>query len=264
MALSKEDTIEISLSNSTAFEYIRALVYGPPGAGKTFSTLTLSDAVPADFGSKPVLNRAPVTLEDMLWLSFDSGATEGLKQQGLIVPELRLAQEGDRLLAVIKEAPELAAKAIATKGTKTVVVDTITAFDEQLVNYWRTKGLEKWDLFGAVKSSHYKFAMAIKALKANVVFIAHAKALMDAADATQSAKIQAAGYAKIVPDITGGALNHYRRDSSFILPCVAGRENNEDGRWFYTQSTKGYEAKSRYVLPPVVPADWRKIKLTVS
>lgn len=220
--------------------------------------------MPGDFGSKPVLNRAPVTLSDMLWLSFDSGATEGMKQQGLIVPELRLAQEGDRLLAVLKEAPALALDAVTTKGCKTVVVDTITALDEQLVNYWRVKGLEKWDLYGAVKISHYKFAMALKALKANVVFIAHAKALMDAADATQTAKIQAAGYAKIVPDITGGALNHYRRDSSFILPCVAGRENNEDGRWFFTQSTKGYEAKSRYVLPPVVHADWRKVRGAVN
>lgn len=239
-------------------------MYGPPGAGKTFSCLTLSDFCPNDFGSKPVLNRPPVTLGDMLWLSFDSGATEGFKQQQITVPELRLAQEGDRLLAVIKEAPELALKAITAGHCKTVVVDTITAFDEQLVNYWRNKGLEKWDLFGAVKASHYKFAMAIKALKANVVFIAHAKALMDAADATQTAKIQAAGYAKIVPDITGGALNHYRRDSSFILPCVAGKENNEDGRWFYTVSTKGYEAKSRYVLPPVVAADWRKIAKVVA
>jgi hypothetical protein len=211
-----------------------------------------------------VLNRAPVTLTDMLWLSFDSGATEGFKQQGMTVPELRLAQEGDQLLKVIAEAPMLAKKAIETAGVKTVVVDTITAFDEQLVNYWRQKGLEKWDLFGAVKASHYKFAMAVKALKAHVVFIAHAKALMDAADATQTAKIQAAGYAKIVPDITGGALNHYRRDSSFILPCVAGKENNEEGRWFYSLSSKGYEAKSRYVLPPVVAADWRKIQKVVA
>lgn len=195
----------------------------------------------------------------MLWLSFDSGATEGMKQQGIRVKELKLSQEGDKLLDALRDAPALARKAVEA-GTKSVVVDTITALDEMLVTYHRNKGLEKWDLYGAVKVSHYKFAMALKGLKANVVFLCHAKALMDAADATQQAKIQASGFAKIVPDITGGALNHYRRDSSFIFPCVSGKENNEEGRWFYTSSQKGYEAKSRYVLPPVVGADWRLIK----
>ena len=254
--------MEVTLSDSSPFEYIRALVYGPPGAGKTFSSLTLSDAVPADFGAKgkPVLGRNPaVTLSDMLWLSFDSGATEGMKQQGLRVNEIKLSQEGDKLLAALKEAPALA-KGLVDKGVKTVVIDTVTALDEMLVTYWRNKGLEKWDLFGAVKVGHYKFAMDVKSLKANVLFLCHAKALMEPADATQQNKITAAGFAKIVPDITGGALNHYRRDSSFILPCTVGKENNEDGRWFYTASNKGYEAKSRYVLPPVIEADWRKIK----
>lgn len=248
-------------SNAVTLEYIRAVIYGPPGGGKTFSNVSLSAHCPADFTHLPVKVKrdVEVSLDDMLWLGWDSGALDGFNEQRLKVPLLNLAQAGDDVLNACKDAHSTASKRIAEGKTKIVVVDTLSSLDDMLTVYWRNKGFEKWDLYANIKISHYRFAMAMKSLKAHVLFLCHAKAFMEAQDKAQKDKQTAAGLASIGPQITGDALNHYRKDATFIFPLLRTKEGGIDGRYFLTNPKYGFEAKSRFQLDDVVPADWRKI-----
>lgn len=257
MAVNIQSSAELTLQN------FRALVYGPPGQGKTFSCITASENCPADFTH--VIQKLPprlveINLADLLWFAFDTGALDGFLEQKLIVPTLDLSKiGGSTFTAALKEATDIAKAEVGAGRTKTIVVDTVSALDEIALMYYKEKGFEKWDLYGNLKIAHMRFAMALKALPCNVIFLCHAKAQMEAADAVQANKQKAGGFGSIIPNITGDSLNHYRRDSSFIFPLLKGKENGIEGRWFYPDTQKGFEAKSRFILNPVEPADWRKI-----
>jgi len=256
--------VEVVSSGEQMLQNFRALVYGPPGHGKTFSCVTASERCPADFThllGKDGRNRAPTALDDMLWIAFDSGAIDGFNQQKLSVPMMDLSHVGENLMTGLNDVIDAIKKLVAAGGLRTIVIDTISALDEIALVYWRNKGFEKWDLYGNLRITHMRFAMALKAIRANILFLAHAKAAMEPDDKNKVGqnKIAAAGLPPIYPAITGDSLNHYRRDASFILPLIRAREGGVDGRWFYTTQAKGFEAKTRFLLNEVEPADWRVI-----
>lgn len=197
-------------------------------------------------------------------MSFDTGALDGFLQQGFHVNVMDLSKIGSTVLISLAEAIAIAEKEVLAGRVKTIVVDTISALDEILTVFFRNKGFEKWDLYGNIKIEHMRFAMAIKRLPCNILFVCHArhKGEFDAKDAAgkaQQEKKNAEGFGNIIPDITGGALNHYRRDASFEFPLMRGVENGINGRWFYPQPIKGFDTKTRLLLEPVIPADWRKV-----
>ena len=84
------------------------------------------------------------------------------------------------------------------------------------------------------------------------------------AAATAAKKQAASGTATIIPQITGAALNHYRRDVSLIFSVSRGMQTGPDKRpvdgfWFNARH-KEFDAKSRLLLPDVLPADWRVVR----
>lgn len=271
----------IITSNSAAFAQIRALIYAPPNRSKTFSSATMSAFCPTDLTHvipKGVVKRAaPIKLDDMLWLAFDRGATAGFQQAGIEVPLLDLS--GSDMLkwdVEWEETLKLIRDRVARKLTTCLVADTITAFDEMLTyRAGALKGLTKFDLYGDINIGHKRFAMPLKNLGCHVLFLCHAKALMDLPGTSDVAENQrkarkAAGLSGVVPAITGAAINHYRADSTFIFPMTA--EKLPDGgvaHFFHTEHPE-FEARSRLRLldaagQPVkkIAADWREVRKAV-
>ena len=263
----------ITSSLDTTLSAIRALVYAPPGYGKTFSSLTMSEQCPAWLTHerpKTLVKRDPVELTDMLWVAFDKGATDGFKQQGISVPLIDLSAEGPETIAAAAAAAVKLAKARADEGlTKVVVIDTVTALDEMLVGYNSVvRGLEKLDLYGALKQDHIRIALPFGQLKCHVLFLCHAKAKTEMGGSSATAQMvatnqrraaAASGSGDIMPAITGGALNLYRRNVSFEFSQLKETAGGVVRNFFLTEHHE-QETKSRTVLPAKVPADWRVVR----
>ena len=260
-----------TLTDSAAgtLKNFHAIITGAPGHGKTFSTITLSEHCPADF--RTIVRDVPkpkqdvrINLADNLYWTFDKGALDGFRGQGYSAPQIdasTLPKTVD-LLGELNKGFDLVAAEVAKGKTKNLIIDTVSALNEKFEAYWKLKGEKGWDLFGAVAASHSSFAYNVRSLGCNVFFLCHLKALKDGADMNPGElnRTRAAGLAVIVPDITGKSLNNYRKDASFILPTLREKQQGVEGRFYITAPIRGYDAKSRIELPPVIPADWRVIK----
>lgn len=245
---------------------LRAVVFGPPGQGKTFSCITLSEKCPAAFSHiKQGVVKHPerVNLDDLLYIMFDSGGLDGLLEQNLSVPMIDASHTPTKdVKNVCKEVVGLAADRVKAGKTKVVIIDTVTALNGMLETFYKEQGLSGFDLYGNVKVEHLKFALGLKGLPCDIIFLCHAKAVFDNGDVAQQTKIRASGQATIIPAITGDALNHYRGDSTFVFSCRRATEGGKDGRWFYAEPSMGFDAKTRLQLDGLkaIPADWRFIK----
>lgn len=255
--------------SDTNIQHLRGLVFAPPDRSKTFSSATVSDKAPAwltNVRPRKLAHHDPITLDDLLWIAFDSGATVGMKQQGLKVPQFDLSHidmtkwdaENIELQRKIKER-------VLGGQTKVVIIDTVSAFDE-MVQYRAEviKGLVKFDKWGDVLTTHQKFAMPLKALPCHVIFLCHAKALVEVggnsdASANQRKVRQAAGISGIIPAISGQSLNHYLRGCTFVFSVTKERRGGETSYWFNTEHDL-FETKSRLILPDKFPADWREVR----
>jgi hypothetical protein len=273
--------MELTSSLNPLQQHIRAIVYGPPGNTKTASSVTLSDACPADWTHQRLTaatlpQRTLVTLDDMLWIGFDSQALLGFKQLGVAAPIFDLsATQTTRLPDELRDVVAQTVERVRTGKTKTVVVDTVSALDELLTLMLRDRGLDGFDLYRELLVQHLRFALSLKELQCNILFLCHAKAAADTvatsnsnsavtAAATAAKKQAASGTATIIPQITGAALNHYRRDVSLIFSVSRGMQTGPDKRpvdgfWFNARH-KEFDAKSRLLLPDVLPADWRVVR----
>lgn len=273
--------MELTTSLNPLQTHIRAIVYGPPGNTKTASSVTMSDLCPANWTHQRLTaatlpQREMVTLSDMLWLGFDSQALLGFKQLGVSAPIFDLSATRTTGLAdELRDVSGQIATRVKQGVTKTVVVDTVSALDELLTLMLRDRGLDGFDLYRELLVQHLRFALSLKELQCNILFLCHAKAAADTvatsnsnsavtAAATAAKKQAASGTATIIPAITGAALNHYRRDVSLMFSVSRGTQTGADKRpvdgfWFHPRHRE-FDTKSRLLLPDVLPADWRVVQ----
>jgi hypothetical protein len=258
------------LTSSAALtgKHLRALVFGPPGKSKTFSSLSLSEKCPPDFSHivpKEAPKRPKAVLDDLLWIATDSGATSGFEQQGFDVPAFDLSKiDPGKLDAEIPDMMRQIKERVEKGVTKAVIVDTVSSYDK-ILNYKHSvlRGLTKFDLFGAMLLDHQKFFMPLKTLPCHMVFLCHAK-VSGEMDEKAKQRNQAAGLSAVIPDITGQALNIYRADCDLIFSIFPKKvinpasKQSEDGRYFLTESNM-IDAKKRVLLPESLPADWREV-----
>lgn len=267
------------LSTGTELQnYIRAIVFGPPGNTKTSSSVTMSEKCPADWTNLLLATppkRDLVSLDDLLWIQLDSQAMFGFNQLGVSAPTFDLSNvPGTRLFDELKDVVKQAKVRVEQGITKTIIVDTVSALDEMVTMSQRDKGLDKFDLYREILISHLRFASSLKQLKCNILFLCHAKTAAETAPVSQAdgvvkaaesaaRKATADGTGTIIPAITGAALNHYRRDVSFIFSISKGSQTvggkPQNGFWFNTRHRE-FDTKSRLLLPAVLPADWREVK----
>jgi len=266
------------MSDELTLSSMRALVYGPPDRSKTFSSITLSEYCPDDLDHirRPtVLCRSPrVVLEDMLWLAFDKGATDGFEEQGIVTPEIDMStiQDLRKLPQELDKAAELIQDRVVANQTKALVVDTLASLNELIDQYnQHVRGLGGYDLYRAILSDHKRFAHKLKALPCHIVYLAHAKPLLEQAPSNSDAAAivarntartrAAAGLASIVPSVTGQALNYYRAECTFQFAVTRARNKPEKGQtsYFFNGDHRDFEAKRRLSVPDTMPADWRVV-----
>jgi hypothetical protein len=257
----------LTTSDALTLTAFRAMVFGPPGVGKTFSSLTISEKLPATFSHIKKAAAAPppaaTILDDLLWIGLDEGATDGFRQAGFSVPLIDLSKMAPKEMDLEITAAQKIVEAQAASGkTKTLVIDTVSKLDEMLFyKHYTLGGLRKFELYDAMRVGHKNFVMPFKALKVNILYLCHAKSLMEGVDANQQRARTASGAANIVPAITGSSLNHYRGDASFIFSVGRKKLPGTEGfaHLFYT-SHRDFEGKSRLALPEEMPADWREVR----
>ena len=80
----------VRMSNNHYMERFRMLISGPSGCGKTFTAATISKYWPT--GSLEIQGEELV-LKDLVWVSVDAGATTGLGQYNISVPEISIRED---------------------------------------------------------------------------------------------------------------------------------------------------------------------------
>jgi len=161
-------------------ETLSATIFGDPGIGKTSLTFTS---------------------ENPLLLDFDMGVQRSIGQKNFV----RVDSWED--ITELQNSPELVQLA-----PKTIIVDTGgTLIDNYIANYvkkidpknQRRGGELSLQGYGAIKSVFKQFKDWTKSLGANVVFICHASKDNDKDG-------------KVIPRVTGGALDILRQESDLI------------------------------------------------
>lgn len=268
-----------SSTTSDTQQYLRALVYGPPGTTKSASSVTVSDFCPPDWTHKRLTEtpkRDLVSLADMLWLPFDAQATYGFRQLGVSVPVLEfpniyLGNHQTVIQGIIKEC-----EAAVAAGTKTIVADTISTLDTNLVESIRAKGFEKLDLWSELKIWHTRLQKGLDRLPCNILYLCHAKAAAETETSSTSdaaikmaevaaKKQKASGIKEIVPQISGSSLNLYRGNVSHVFYATRAKRADAPGQppsdgFYFASDAKEFDTKSRLILPTLLPANWRVVK----
>ena len=272
-------------SRALTLQKITAMVYGPPDRSKTFSSLTLSDRCPADLThvrpkTVPQPPRNPVDLDDMLWFQMDDGATTGMAEQGISVPVIDISgvaaqQLPQELADGVRQAKERSVELTKAGRRLKVVIDTVSALDRKLQYYvGEVLGLTEFNYFRALLQHHTRFAHPFKEIGCDFIALCHAKAIMDLGTGTagqqQKRRLAAAGAGDIIPDITGQALGFYRGDVTFTFAMHRKTETHTvQGKpqalhaYYFRAADPTFEAKTRMILPPEMPADWRVVRRLV-
>lgn len=240
------------------------VLHSVPGQGKTVTACSLSEFFPATLPAEK-----PVELSDVVLLEYDLGGTESLRALNLDVPTYDLAREYGNIREleklerdVFKEVKER----IADGVTKTVIIDTVSARDGMLYQFYNTgTGLEIRQ-YGSILGANTAFAWNVKALPCFKVACFHSKVLSTLGDESDKAKkrqgLGVSNNVDVLLDITGQGGSVYRRDSNGIF-CVVKKNGGTGKPDQYNIRTAGVdtiELKCRYgKLNSVEPANLRKL-----
>ena len=273
------------------------VIFGAPEAGKTSLAASASAYFPKDLEAhlaarakqKPE-ERTFIKLEDMLWIQYDDGATEALKDLGLTAPTIRWSKAFDKQEDPTK-APDLssaksfrAAQAaimaeIRRIKPKFVVWDTMSTMNDILETYQRERlsALHSGNtqrMYGSIAAENMNLAAAyarFEAIGVQNIYLFHGQAdtsdLIDATakggmEALQKAQRQTKadgeiGKADIVLKAVGKARDIYVNNVSYIfnLRCKQDEKTKKDIRTLHTRKDSGILGKSRGInrLPAEIP-----------
>lgn len=198
------------------------VVQGKIGTGKSIFAATASEfALKSPLKVKKKWPKL-VSLEDMFWLQYDRKALAGLKSLGMKVPNVfdvyrRMGEYGEDVIDAGKRGLELAGQSDADW----IVVDTVSTMDSRMLTYHTKATLNHPNGFEAYKRNlfgHALFVDDLISLDRNVIFLTHSR-VFDA-DKDQQQKGMAttiAGGGDMLPDLTGQAAKHYKRDGSLQI-----------------------------------------------
>lgn len=280
----------ITVTSTRRTQPLHILLFGPPGRGKTESTITLSAKCPKAYShivAKGATRRqaAPVILDDLLVLNFEPSATVGWAQRNIEAPNIDFTDaqfdplayaptEGVKYFAQFREAQKVLAARVASGETRMIVHDGPTFLDgliQEATAHFHPR-LEGPQFWGQVLQYHRDFLLPLMRVPATFVHIMHADSKApdmggksDSAQAAAAAaelKRKAWGMADITMRLSNGAKALYRGVSALNFYVDRGLQMVDgkpvDGYWFFTENAQ-YDAKKRFELDAVCPADFRVI-----
>ena len=220
------------------------LVYGPPKVGKTVSALTASTRYPDE-----------KSLDDILFLEFDPGGLDSVKAMGYDVPYFDLSRiDVEKFITDIGSNFEDALKKQIKAGTKTLVVDTLTAYNSSLVSHFTEKFPSpghKGLVYNGVLNGHMKLYQVLLRSGCNLLLFAHAQYLIDleAKGAGSGEKKRAEtmpGENAVKPRISGQMSGHYSSAASIQAAMLAvPGPGNVMKRWLNLDK-EGWETGHRF------------------
>lgn len=224
-------------------------IHGPRRVGKSHLAATASALYPETIGVELA------TLEDLVWIAFDKGATAFAPPWKLRLPYVvdvnrLIADKGDALAGAMK-AVEIAAATPA----EWIVVDTVSMYDKYLSDWANNKvdesnGKAGFEIYRHMLNAHKRFYVAVCETGKKPLFLCHSKALSEATT-DQAAKVKRAVYATapdIVPDITGQSATVYLGNCSaqIVVGVKVDPKTKAKKRVAYVGQNAGYEGGSRW------------------
>lgn len=222
------------------------VTHGPVKNGKSFFAGSASKFWPDDLSTRsrdiigvgPWNDLQPLVLADMLWISYDLGATDGFEQYKIEVPTVNVREMVADLTApkAIREVSALVRS--YTKDhpeCRWIVEDTASAKDRALLEFFQrpenqeyTNGgkIDKYAPFTKLKAAHIGSHSELRNTNRRVHYLCHSKAMSEATTPQQEnvdATMELPGSHGVEPEITGQSLKTYLGDASLIGVCFATR-----------------------------------------
>lgn len=273
------------------------VIFGAPEAGKTSLAASASAFFPKDLpahlaaraAQKPE-ERTLINLEDCLWIQYDDGAVEALKDLGLKAPTLRWSRAFDKYEPQDKTPDLTTAKSwraaqahimgeIRRIRPKYVIYDTMSTMNGLLEPYHRERlgtmhGGNTMRMYGFIAAENMNMAGAyarFEAIGVQNIYLFHGQAdtsdLVDPSakggmEALQKAQRQTKadgelGKVDIVLKAVGKARDLYVDNVSYVfnLRCKQDEKTKKDVRTLHTRKDSGILGKSRGInrLPAEIP-----------
>lgn len=284
----------LTITNTKRDQPLHIIAFGPPGRSKTELSISLSDHCPANFTNLIVkgadrIQKVPVELSDLLMVTFEPSATIGWAQRNITAPDLDMSAldpyaypsaNAKGFFDNFRDAHKLIADRVKSGATKYVVSDGPTFLDgliQEATAYFHPR-LEGPQFWGQVQQYHRDWVLPLMRIPAAITLhILHADSKpaemggkSEAAQANleaQALKRKAWGVGDISPKLSGGAKAVYRSVASLILYVDRGTQmvngKAADGYWMQAEAAQ-YDAKTRFELDAVLPADMRVVKAKIA
>lgn len=262
------------------------VIFGAPESGKTSLAASASHYYPETVPHKGEL----IKLEDCLWVQYDDGAVEALKDLGLKAPTIRWSKVFDAHEDPTKTPDLTSAKSfrqaqaaimaeIRRIKPRFVVYDTMSTMNGLLETYHRERlttlhGGNTQRMYGAIAADNMLLAAAyarLEAIGVQNIYLFHGQAdtsdLVDPTakggqEALQKAQRQTKadgelGKVDIVLKAVGKARDLYVDNVSYVfnLRCKTDEKTKVDLRTLHTRKDSGILGKSRGInrLPAEIP-----------
>lgn len=238
------------------------ITHGPPGVGKTFFAATGSKFFPRT--EEEINDGKKRHLSDILFLTADAGAVDGLSEMKLSVDVLSI-KEAIEILDVPKGITAILeeAKKICEAGKYSwVVTDTVSVLDKYITEYYDrfSPKTQKGDtdtlgMYRLIFNQHKRFHAALSKLPARKHYLFHSKfqggQLQKNEDAIAKKKASTTtADTETFPEVTGQAKSLYVANASieFVLQAsvVPGKGKRKLTRWVKPFGGDGFEGKNRF------------------
>lgn len=288
--------MSLTITTTRRDQPLHVIAFGPPGRAKTELGISMSDHCPSNFSNLIVkganrIQPQPVELKDLLVVAFEPSATIGWGQRNITAPDLDMSAldpyayqptDAKGFFQNFRDAHKLIAERVKSGETKYVMLDGPTFLDgllQEAVSYFHSR-LDGPQFWGQVQQYHRDWVLPLMRIPAAMMLhIMHADSKpadmggkSEAAQANaeaQALKRKAWGVGDISPKLSGGAKAVYRGVASLILYVDRGTQmvgsppKAADGYWMQAEAAQ-YDAKSRFELDAVLPADMRAVKAKIA
>lgn len=227
------------------------MLHAAPKVGKTFCAATISEYYPSeeDFGKKWV------SLDDVIWVSYDDDATIGLRANKINIPyELdfnRINSLVGNAASAMMELKRLLKELLrAHPEIKYLVSDTDSGLDVIAESYANSLNLAGWDKYREMRGIHFKNTTMAKDLRGefgiSTIRLCHSK--KESEETKNDVKLAARGSADnvIIPALTGNSGPLYMRDVSGHFAVKKLKTPTGWKRSLVTLTSSVFDAGSRF------------------